>query len=420
VTDAAPVCSTINETLQGGQDEQLILDFAAHCSDVNGDSLEYTVDSSGASGTLDFSGIYDESPDHYEDTTSFTDTFQVSASDGTSDTPFTVHILVTPNHPPTCTVNSGDDGQNVVHGGASITIGIHCSDQDTSTLTQNDEFNVWFDEDALSTQGSARLNDAGDTLTYSPYWGGLGSDTIALVVTQNNDQAQHSTLLVHVNVTDASAPACTDVSLAMTNASSAGADLGCADADGDFVDQAPLNGTVSQSGSGSTITYVPNPGFVGTDTFTMIADDGARQTPITVSAHVSAAAPVVTPPVVTPPAVIQPVVTPKAPKVSGAVTLKGGAVTLALGCADTTTSCKASVGLSTTIGGKKVDLGSKSITIKPGTDGTLKVTLSGAARKALKAFAGKTITVKVAVKTTNPKTGKTTTATKALKVKVPR
>jgi hypothetical protein len=130
----------------------------------------------------------------------------------------------------------------------------------------------------------------------------------------------------------------------------------------------------------------------------------------------------VTPPVVTPPVVVPPVVivTPPAPKLSSPVTVKDGKVALELGCANTTTSCKASVGLSTTIAGKTVSLGQKAITIAPGKNGAIKVALSSAAKKALKAFAGKTITVKVAVVTTNPKTGKTVTVTKALKVKVPR
>jgi hypothetical protein len=239
-----------------------------------------------------------------------------------------------------------------------------------------------------------------------------------------------------VNVTDA-APACSDVALSMTNDSSDGADLACTDADGDFIGydigQAPLNGSIYQSGS--FFAYIPNAGFVGTDTFTVLADDGAIQTPITVTSHVSAAppvvvppvvvpvdVPVVTPPVVTPPVVVPPVVivTPPAPKLSSPVTVKDGKVALELGCANTTTSCKASVGLSTTIAGKTVSLGQKTITIEPGKNGAIKVALSGAAKKALKAFVGKTITVKVAVVTTNPKTGKTVTVIKALKVKVPR
>ena len=104
----------------------------------------------------------------------------------------------------------------------------------------------------------------------------------------------------------------------------------------------------------------------------------------------------------------------------GDIAVKDGKVALELGCANTTTSCKASVALTTLIAGKTVSLGTKAITIKPGKNGAIKVSLSGAAKKALQAFAGKTITVKVAVKTTNPKTGKNVTVTKALKVKVPR
>jgi hypothetical protein len=427
VTDAAPVCNTLNLEVQGGQDEQLLVDYAheAACSDANGDTLSYTVsDSSGASGTLDDGnvGIYDEAATHFEDTTPFTDTFQVDATDGTNTTAFTVNILVKPNHPPTCTVDAGDDHQSVTHNGASITIGIHCSDQDISFLPQNDEFGVWFDENALSSQGRAQLNDNSDTITYTPNWNGLGPDTVALLVTQNTDGAQQSTLLVHVNVTD-QAPACADASLAMTSDSFAGADLACTDANGDYVgysvDRAPQNGTIYQSGS--IFSYIPNAGFVGTDTFTVLADDGAMQTPITITAHVAAATPAGVP-VVTPPTIVPPVVlvTPPAPKLSSPVTVKDGKVSLELGCTNQTASCKARVALTMLLGGKTVSLGTKAITIKSGKHGAITISLSGNARKALKPFAGKTITVKVAVKTTNPKTGEKVIVTTALKVKVPR
>jgi hypothetical protein len=441
VTDATPVCTPLTETVQGGQDARLDFSLEPRCSDAD-DTLTYTVDdsSSDANGFLSITGheaTYVENTDDAAHTAPFDETFGVIVSDGNPDHTFTVPVTVTvnPDHPPVCTTVSGDDNQSVVHGNNSIAIRLVCSDPDATIRPADATFSVSLDFESLPTQGFAELNDAGNLITYSSNYEGLGSDTIAVVATGG---AVSSTLLVHVTVTD-QAPVCSDVSLSMTNDSSDGADLACTDADGDFVGydvaQAPLNGTIYQSGS--FFAYIPNDGFVGTDTFTVVADDDARQTPITVTAHVAAAppvvvdppvvvapviVPVVTPPAVVPPAVVPPVVivTPPAPTLSSPVTVKGGIVTLALGCADATTSCKASVGLSTTIAGKTVSLGSKSITIKPGTDGTLKVTLSGAARKALKAFAGKTITVKVAVKTTNPKTGKTTTATKALKVKVPR
>jgi hypothetical protein len=447
VTDATPVCTPINETLQGGQDAALTIDFAASCSDADNATLTYRAadGATGADGTYGTYSITDNQGDYREGsdsaaslTTPVTETFQVEVIDGNPDHVVTVPVTITinPDHAPVCTVASGDDNQSVVHGNNSITIGIVCADPDSGVNPGDANFAVGLDQNALSTQGSASINDAQNELTYTSNYEGLGSDTIAVVASSGTTS---STLLIHVNVTD-NAPACADVALSMTNDSSDGADLACTDADGDSLDysvgQAPLNGTVYQSGT--FFYYIPNDGFVGTDTFTVLADDTAMQTPITVTAHVSAAPPVVvdpvvtpvaTPvivpvfvPVVTPPAIAPPVVivTPPAPKLSSPVTVKDGKVSLELGCTNQTTSCKASVALTTLIAGKTVSLGSKAITIKPGRNGTIKVSLSGAAKKALQAFAGKTITVRVAVRTTNPKTGKKVTVTKALKVKVPR
>lgn len=446
VTDATATCAPIANTLQGGQDAGLTVNFEPSCSDTD-DTLSYRAadGSTGAQGTYGYLSITGNQAYYREDssavaslTAPVTETFQVEVIDGNPGHVVTVPVTITinPDHAPVCTVVSGDDNQSVVHGNNSISIGIVCADPDSGVNPGDAAFAVDLDQNALSTQGNASINNAQNEITYTSNYEGLGSDTIAVVASSGTTS---STLLVHVTVTD-HAPACADVALTMTNDSSDGADLACTDADGDSVnysvDQAPLNGTVYQSGS-SFFYYVPNDGFVGTDTFTVLADDGAIQTPITVTAHVSAAPPVVVPPVIVPPVVVPPVVTPPvvtppvvvppvvivtppAPKLSSPVTVQDGKVALELGCANTTTSCKASVGLSTTIAGKTVSLGQKTITIEPGKNGAIKVALSGAAKKALKAFAGKTITVKVAVVTTNPKTGKTVTVTKALKVKVPR
>jgi VCBS repeat-containing protein len=446
VTDATPTCTPINETLQGGQDAELSsINFEPRCSDAD-DTLSYRAadGATGAQGTYGYLSLTGNQGDYREDpsaaaslTAPVTETFQVEVIDGNPDHVVTVPvtITITPDHAPVCTTVSGDDNQSVVHGNNSISIGIVCADPDSGVNPGDAFFAVDLDQDSLPTQGNASINDAQNEITYTSNYEGLGSDTIAVVASSG---ALSRTLLIHVNVTD-NAPACADTSLSMTNDSSDGADLTCTDADGDFVDynvgQAPQNGTVFQSGT--FFYYVPNDGFVGTDTFTVLADDGSMQTPITVTAHVSAApplvvdppvvvapvlVPVVTPPVVTPPVVVPPVaiVAPPAPKLSSPVTVKDGKVALELGCANTTTSCKASVALTTTIAGKTLSLGQKAITIKPGKNGAISVSLSSAAKLALKAFAGKTITVKVAVKTTNPKTGKTVIVSKAMKVKVPR
>jgi hypothetical protein len=213
---------------------------------------------------------------------------------------------------------------------------------------------------------------------------------------------------------DTSAPTCTDVALGAVSGDSVSADLACVDADGDPLSYSmtspPAGGTVSQAGS--IFTYVPAPGFTGTETFTATAGDGFFTTPITATVSVAApastaadaapagAAAVVPAPAVSAPAVVPPVTvaqTPSAspPRILGRGSVRGGMLSLAVACVDATAGCSGRIGLSALLHGSRRSLGSARVAIAPGASRTLALAIPRSVRKVLRLVAGRTISVRV-------------------------
>lgn len=134
------------------------------------------------------------------------------------------------------------------------------------------------------TNGTAVLNGDG-TVTYTPTAGFVGEDTIPYVATDGTDSTPGS---IVVTVTPGagntppvanddflSTPVDTPVTLADPLANDS-------DPDGDplttlFVAD-PLNGSADLNPDGS-VTYTPNPGFVGVDEITYVVGDGTDTTP---------------------------------------------------------------------------------------------------------------------------------------------
>jgi Bacterial Ig domain len=212
------------------------------------------------------------------------------------------------------------------------------------------------------------------------------------------------------------APACADVALSTRTGEDVSADLACTDADGDALSYAvttpPTNGTLSHSGS--VFSYSPSAGFTGSETFAVTARDGVDTTPFTITVSVSAppTGPVVTPPAETP--VVTPLVaaspaaasvaapavaTPSIAGVGGRTSYEHDRVAVELTCAGQESSCTASVRLSASLRGRPDALGARTIALGPGRTGTFRVSLTTSGRKALRALAGRTIALRVELRT---------------------
>jgi hypothetical protein len=201
-----------------------------------------------------------------------------------------------------------------------------------------------------------------------------------------------------------SAPICTAVALSVVSGGTASMTPACTDYDGDAlafsVKTAPLHGTLTQVGS--TFTYAPTAGYSGGDTFALTVRDGTNAVALTVTVTVTA-----------------PVTTPPAATVNGTVTATARTVSVGLRCAAGTAICRGTVKLSATLSGSSYSLGSLAVALNPGTTATYAIAIPSSTMTALRAYAGRTISMTVAFVTTSSN-GVQHTATTVVAVAIPR
>ncbi|MCK9496121.1 MAG: Ig-like domain-containing protein, partial [Dehalococcoidia bacterium] len=113
----------------------------------------------------------------------------------------------------------------------------------------------------------------GDDVVYTPNPGATGPDTFEVTITDEDGGSVTITVSVNVNTP----PTATDVALDTQQQVAVDYDTtsSVTDPDGDEVEivavSTPANGTVTSTGS--TLTYTPNAGFSGTDSFTVTVED---------------------------------------------------------------------------------------------------------------------------------------------------
>jgi VCBS repeat-containing protein len=303
VVDQPPV--TFPSTYTVLHDHQLVADqlsgfrgvVLANDFDPDGDPLTATV----APGGAPFDGTLTLNPDGsftYTPSAHFagTDTFTYLASDGVEQTSAIVTINVTNQAPVTNpdTFSVLHDHQLTVGAGHGFIFGVlfNDSDPDGDPLTVL-PFPVDFDPH------HGVLNLAADGgFTYTPDAGFVGTDTFTYLAT---DGVTRTPGTLTINVTD-QAPVTAPDSYTVVHDHALASDLlfNDRDPDGDpltvFLPQliGPTHGFLKLFADGS-FTYTPFQGYVGTDTFTYFASDGALTTPGTVTINVTNQAPVTAP-----------------------------------------------------------------------------------------------------------------------------
>ncbi|TNC46508.1 Ig-like domain-containing protein [Mumia zhuanghuii] len=232
-------------------------------ADADGDDLTYTY-TQPANGTVTGDGAtVTYTP---ADGFSGTDTFDYTVSDGQAEATGTVTVtvdeVVDPNTPPT----AGDVSATTDEGEA-VEVELAGADADGDDLTYS------YEQPANGT-----VTGDGPTVTYTPADGFSGTDTFDYTVSDGQDEAT-GTVTVTVNeVVDPptnTPPTAGDVSATTDQGKAVAIVLKGADADGDTLAYSygtPANGTVT--GTGANVTYTPNAGFSGTDTFTYTVNDG--------------------------------------------------------------------------------------------------------------------------------------------------
>ncbi|MGH2558896.1 MAG: Ig-like domain-containing protein, partial [Thermomicrobiales bacterium] len=209
-----------------------------------------------------------------------TDTFpyEITDDDGETDTAM-VTITVTP---------AGADGPTAVDDTAT-------TPQDTPveiTVLANDSGDGIEVSDVTDpTNGAATQNPSG-TITYTPDDGFTGSDTFTYEITDDDGDTDTATVTVTVTPDGAGeGPTAVDDTATTSQDTPVNIDV-LANDSGEGIEATgatvPANGSVA-AGPGGTITYTPDAGFTGIDTFTYeITDDDGDTDAATVTVTVTA------------------------------------------------------------------------------------------------------------------------------------
>jgi VCBS repeat-containing protein len=176
------------------------------------------------------------------------------------------------NDPPTApavnSVNTAEDNAS-----AATAIGAGDPDGDTLTYSEKPGFEA--------ANGTVSFDQFNGTFTYTPDPDYYGPDSFTILIDDGNGGTVEQVVSVTVTPVndDPTAPAAGSVSTAEDAASAATA-IGAGDVEGDTLTYSEkagaeaLHGTVSFDQMNGTFTYTPDPNFNGSDSFTILIDDG--------------------------------------------------------------------------------------------------------------------------------------------------
>ncbi|WP_395303353.1 retention module-containing protein [Pectobacterium polonicum] len=235
-------------------------------TDVDGDTLSYTVSTQPANGTLTLNGVTGQYT--YTPGANFNgnDRFVVTVSDGNGGTTTsTVSIGVRPvNDAPVSADQSIATDEDTPVSGTIV-----ASDVDGDTLSYT-----------VSTQpanGTLTLNGATGAYTYTPGANFNGNDRFIVTVSDGNGGTTTSTVSIGVRPVN-DAPVTADQSIATDEDTPVSGTIVASDVDGDTlsytVSTQPANGTLTLDGATGQYTYTPGANFNGNDRFIVTVSDG--------------------------------------------------------------------------------------------------------------------------------------------------
>ncbi|MEZ6130828.1 MAG: Ig-like domain-containing protein [Planctomycetaceae bacterium] len=276
-SDPATVTITINpvndapvavpDDAETDEDTAVVIDVLANDFDVDGDDLTVDPQEDPSNGTI---VINEDGTITYTPNENFNgeDSFTYLIGDGQAVSEIvTVTITVNPvNDAPV----AGDD-EAATDEDTSVVIDLLANDNDID----GDDLTVGITGGPVN--GTLTENEDG-TFTYTPAENFNGTDTITYTVTDGELLSNEATVTITVNPVN-DAPVAVDDSDSTSEGDSVEIDvlINDTDAEDDNLTVAsvtqPANGTAVINADGS-ITYTPDSGFSGTDTFTYIANDG--------------------------------------------------------------------------------------------------------------------------------------------------
>ena len=290
INDAPVAVDDVLIVVEGETASPLAPGVLGNDTDAEGDSLTATIVSGPSNGfaTVNPDGSFSYTHDGSETTS---DSFTYQVDDGNSSTLAQVNVTVTPvNDAPIVT-----DANYTVLEGDSLTIGATTGVLATATDAEGDALTATVSTAPL--HGSLSLNADG-SFTYVHNGSETTSDSFEFAVSDGNGGVVTAT--AHITVTpdnDAPIGANEDFTTTLGSSLTIAADLGLLandfDAEGDSLSSilvsGATHGNVTLNPDGS-FNYVPEPGFIGIDSFSYVASDGTSTSPpITVLINVGLA-----------------------------------------------------------------------------------------------------------------------------------
>ncbi|NVJ49018.1 MAG: tandem-95 repeat protein, partial [Gammaproteobacteria bacterium] len=267
IPNSPPVAENLN--LQVEQDTALGITVIA--TDADADPLTYRIEQAPQNGTLTGTGpdyIYTPDPGFIG-----TDSFSFVANDGQADSNVavaTIAVTEAPNNPPIAEDLNAELTQDT-----SVDILVIASDADEDVLSYL----------IVLAPVNGTLTGNGPNYVYTPDPGFIGSDSFSFVANDGKVDSNVATATITVSPAPNNPPVAEDLQLTVTSGSDLDLTVIANDLDEDpltyVIVDAPQNGTLS--GTGPDYVYTPDPGFVGDDSFSFLANDGQVDSNIAVA-----------------------------------------------------------------------------------------------------------------------------------------
>ncbi|HGY57155.1 MAG TPA: tandem-95 repeat protein [Caldithrix abyssi] len=259
----APVA--VNDTVATDEDTAVEISVLSNDSDVDGDALSVSSVTQGTNGSVSTNGTtVTYTPDaNYNGSDNFD--YVVSDGNGGTDTA-TVFVTVNAmNDAPTAV-----DDTSATDEETSVSINVISNDSDVD----GDAVSV----SAVFTPASGSAVDNGDgTVTYTPNQDFFGADSFQYSISDGNGGLDTAMVRVTVNnINDRPTAVNDDATTSEDTPVTINVLANDSDVDGDALTVSdvtqPANGTVTNNGT--DVTYTPNSGYNGSDSFDYVASDG--------------------------------------------------------------------------------------------------------------------------------------------------
>lgn len=271
--------NAIADSATTDEDVAVTIDVLANDSDPDGDDLTLGEFSQGTHGSV---ALNEDGGFSYTPNPNFNgnDSFMYTVSDGEYTASAAVDILVSPtNDPPIAFDDSAETEED-----SSVSIDVLTNDTDVD----GDQLSI--ESTSIAEHGEVTLQDDG-SVVYTPEPNFFGADSFSYTVADGNGGLDDAVVSISVTAVN-DAPVATDDSASARKNKSVTITVleNDSDVDGDPLQVAsmtqPARGTVELASDGR-ITYTPQKGFSGTDSFTYEAGDGHLTDRATVTISVS-------------------------------------------------------------------------------------------------------------------------------------